>query len=87
LFSVANPPRLIDTSKAIFVIPGSAAFLGIMLSFFLLKYIRGAAFSLHPALMQDPNIILMDLVLSGILVGFLLGRLAMCVNVYRKAMV
>ncbi len=84
-FSVAHPPRIVDKSKAIFILPGSAAFLGILVSFFLLRYIRGVAFSLNPALMQEPRIILLDLVFSGLLVGFLLGRVAMYLNIYRKA--
>ncbi len=85
IFSVAHPPRIVDKSKAVFILPGSAAFLGILLSFFLLRYIRGAVFSINPSLMQEPRIILLDLVFSGLLVGFLVGRVALYLNVYRKA--
>lgn len=85
LFSNSNPPRLIDRSKAIFVIPGGAAFMALTLSFFLLKYIRGAAFHMHPEFLQNPKTIVMDLIFTGFLVGFLFGRVLVCMNVYRKS--
>jgi hypothetical protein len=56
----------------------------VIVSFFLLKYIRGAAFSIHPDLMDNVHAVMLDLIFSGVLAGFLLGRVAKYIHVFTK---
>ena len=79
-----NPPQLIDTTKGVFMIPGGVAFLGVLLTFFLLRYTRGVMLSLNPELMQQAHMILLDLLVTGLLIGFMIGRLIECLLLFRK---
>ncbi len=84
LFTQQNPPRLVDATKGIFIIPGGIAFLGVLLTFFLLRYTRGVMLSINPVLMQQAHMILLDLVVTGVLIGFMIGRLIECLLLFRK---
>lgn len=84
LFAQKKSIHIIDRSKGLILIPGGLSVLMIMVSFFIFRYIRGAAFAMNPELINSMHVVVLDLVFSGILTGFFLGRVAKYMHTFFK---
>ena len=72
--------KVICHKRCLLSIPGSRSTLIILWGFFFVKYARGMTFALHPELRFIPTIMIIDLVVMGFFLGFLVGRLAFYVR-------
>ena len=72
-----------DRSGGRVTLPGSPFTLVLGLSIFLINYAFGVAFGIDPQLAADPVIAVLPLALSGLLVGFMLGRQGALFQRYR----
>ena len=72
--------EIVNHTPALLKIPGNVSTLIILLSFFVVRYCRGAVFALRPELRLVPVVMAVDLVIAGFFTGFLIGRIAFYVK-------
>lgn len=75
----------VDRTTRLIFIPGTAVTLLLSLGFFLLKYILGATYALHPLMKENLYVVSFDAALSGLFAGFSFGRFLKIVQEYRRS--
>lgn len=75
----------VDRERGLLWRPGDPTFLPLVLAIFAAKYVFGYLAGVEPAVVRQPAYYLTDIVVSGVITGVFLGKLAMILHKYREA--